>query len=280
VARLQYPNVSRDSIYLKACSKQSITLPNGYVAANTGWYFDTLKNYLGCDSFVSYHVEVLSKKDTSFNVNICTGDVYLLPTGHHVWIAGDYNDTLKSIDGCDSSIHIHLKIVQKPYVDLGPDTFICLQNTLDLFVRDTSAAQIIWNDGTNASHYIVKNPGLYQVTVSNPPCVSVSDEILVKQYDCHCSIVIPNAFSPNDDGIDELFFPIIDCDLPYQDFVFRIFNRWGQCVFYTSDPLSTGWNGLFNGHQQPISTFAYELIYTDPFTHEKHFLKGNLELIR
>ncbi len=271
---------SYDTLLYSLCSNQSFVLPNGLLVTQTGIYRDTLVNQYLCDSFVVYDVKLVPARDTTLNARICIGDLYTLPNGHKVWLAGDYYDTISSSNGCDSAIHVRLSISQKPYIDLGPDTFVCLQQTLLLFVRDSIATQIRWSDGSVGSNYTVHLPGTYSVTVSNPPCLDASDRIEIKQYDCQCNLVIPNAFSPNEDGLDDRFFPIIDCDLPYVDFVFRIFNRWGECVFYTSDPLNVGWDGVYRGRQQPISTFVYELIYTDPFTHIRQFKKGNLELIR
>jgi gliding motility-associated-like protein len=271
---------SFDTLHLFSCNHKSLVLPNGQLVTQSGIYRDTLTNQFLCDSFVLYDVTILEVKDTLIKASICAGELYTLPNGRQVWLEGDYQDTLQSFNGCDSAIHTHLRISQKPFVDLGPDTFICLQQSIRLMVRDSIATMIHWSDGSTNASYLVRSPGIYQVTVSNPPCVDASDRIEIKQYDCQCDLVIANAFTPNEDGLDDRFFPIIHCDLPYDNFVFRIFNRWGECVFYTSDPMNIGWDGAYKGRQQPISTFVYELIYTDPFTHLSQFKKGNVELIR
>ncbi len=271
---------SRDTVIYYSCANQSLLLPSGQIVTQTGLYRDTLLNQYLCDSFIVYDVKVVPAKDTTLNARVCEGDLYTLPNGHKVWLAGDYYDTISSVNGCDSAIKIHLTISQKPYVDLGPDTFICLQQTLQVHIADSIATQILWSDGAVSPNYSIHLPGIYSVTVSNPPCNDASDRIVIKQYDCQCDLVIANAFTPNGDGLDDRFFPIIQCDLPYANFVFRIFNRWGECVFYTSDPMNIGWDGAYKGRQQPISTFVYELIYTDPFTHLDYFRKGNVELIR
>lgn len=279
-SQLIYHTPSYDTVRISSCAANGFILPNGQLVKQSGLYHDTLVNYHACDSFITYDVKLLAPHDSLLNIRICEGDIYTLPNGHPVWLAGDYFDTVKTLNGCDSAIHVHLGISSKPAVDLGRDTFICLQQSYVLRVKDVGVSQVLWSDGSTAATYTVKTPGIYQVVVSNPPCPAATDRVEILQYDCECTLVVPNAFSPNGDGLNETFFPIIRCDLPYQDFVFRIFNRWGQCVFYTSDPQHIGWNGLYNGLLQPISTFVYELIYVDPFTHQRYFLKGNLELIR
>ncbi len=78
------------------------------------------------------------------------------------------------------------------------------------------------------------------------------------------SIFLPNAFSPNGDGINDLFkgkgnyFGV-------KDYEMQIYNRWGELVFRTEDP-DEGWNGRVNnvGRETPSDVYVYKLIYTGP----------------
>jgi gliding motility-associated-like protein len=90
------------------------------------------------------------------------------------------------------------------------------------------------------------------------------------------SIHVPNAWSPNMDGHNDILRPIaINIrELRY----FRVFNRWGQLVYQTSI-IGQGWDGKYNGSAQPIDAYTWllEAIGTD---NKLHKMAGNALLIR
>jgi gliding motility-associated-like protein len=65
----------------------------------------------------------------------------------------------------------------------------------------------------------------------------------------------PNTFTPNDDGINETFKPGT-CNP--KEYVMRIFNRWGEELFETSD-INTGWDGRFEGALVPEGAYLYTI---------------------
>ncbi|MDP4252234.1 MAG: gliding motility-associated C-terminal domain-containing protein, partial [Bacteroidota bacterium] len=89
-------------------------------------------------------------------------------------------------------------------------------------------------------------------------------------------IMMPNVFSPNHDGRNELF------RVPHPELVqqiqLEVFNRWGQKVFETSDPYQ-GWNGTAGGTEQPAGTYIWMMNCTD-LLGKKQQLSGSLVLIR
>nr|MBP6687568.1 gliding motility-associated C-terminal domain-containing protein [Lacibacter sp.] len=68
--------------------------------------------------------------------------------------------------------------------------------------------------------------------------------------------LMPNAFTPNNDGLNDCF-GIQNWGL-VTDFEFSIYNRWGQLVFYTTDPNNC-WNGNFKAEAQSAALFAYKI---------------------
>lgn len=86
---------------------------------------------------------------------------------------------------------------------------------------------------------------------------------------------IPNAFTPNDDGKNDVFLPKI---FGIDDMNLKIYNRFGQLVFESYNP-SFGWDGKFQGAPQPIDVYAYTLIvkFADGRTESR---KGSVTLIR
>ncbi len=91
--------------------------------------------------------------------------------------------------------------------------------------------------------------------------VEGTDEIGCKGYDTVFLKVykgpayyIPNAFSPNGDGLNDIFRPI-PVGIEYTEF-FRIFNRWGKLI-HESNNFLKGWNGSYNGIKQPIGAYIW-----------------------
>ena len=75
---------------------------------------------------------------------------------------------------------------------------------------------------------------------------------------CNNGIHVPNAFTPNNDGKNDLFKPLIFEKLLYYEFT--IFNRWGQIVFRSLN-TNIGWDGKYNGVNQESNTYIWQLNY-------------------
>jgi gliding motility-associated-like protein len=88
---------------------------------------------------------------------------------------------------------------------------------------------------------------------------------------------VPNAFSPNKDGINETFLPIGTYINP-KEFNLKIFNRWGQIIYETND-LYKGWDGdTGTGDIKQTQIYYWQLNLKD-YTGESHFLNGSVKLI-
>ena len=118
-----------------------------------------------------------------------------------------------------------------PVVNLGADTTICLGFDLKLKAF-YPAATYMWNDGSTANNLVARNSGLYWVQTTLARC-TFSDSINITQRRCQCNVKMPNAFSPNGDGINDEYKPEISC-YP-KDYQMSIFNRYGQLLFNTKE---------------------------------------------
>ena len=87
-------------------------------------------------------------------------------------------------------------------------------------------------------------------------------------------IDVPSAFTPNGDGINDILYVRGG---GVREFTFKIFNRWGQKVFETSD-MKVGWDGRFNDKLQNLETFGY-VIQAVMFTGETIQKQGNVTLL-
>jgi gliding motility-associated-like protein len=87
---------------------------------------------------------------------------------------------------------------------------------------------------------------------------------------------IPSAFTPNGDGRNDVFRIL---NMKYQKLLdFRVYNRWGQQIFQTTD-VSKGWDGTFNGTPQDMGVYNYVIIVARPDGTEKTYT-GAVSLIR
>jgi len=169
-----------------------------------------------------------------------------------------------------------------PYAsfDLGPDTTICPgSGAIQLAARQLNTAGYTatwkWNTGETASKIKIVEPGTYRATVNINGCES-SDTISVAN---DCYITIPNVFTPNNDGVNDYFFPRQLLSAGMTSFDMAVYNRWGQLLFKSNTLEGRGWDGTFNGKPQPEGVYIYTIdaSFKDGQV-EQH--KGNVTLMR
>jgi gliding motility-associated-like protein len=93
----------------------------------------------------------------------------------------------------------------------------------------------------------------------------------------HCLIELPNAFTPNGDGLNDYFWP--HNALKADNYEFKVYNRWGQLVFYSRD-WRQKWDGRINGQLQSTGVFVWTLSYIHRDTKQRVNRKGTVTLIR
>lgn len=131
-----------------------------------------------------------------------------------------------------------------------------------------------WQDGSADSFFVVRSAGLYWVKVEDS-CSVISDTVNVLTS-CALPIYVPNAFTPNGDGLNDL---VKIADMKGQTLErFSIYNRYGEEVFTCRD-LARGWDGTWKGQNQPLGVYVYFIRYKD-LRGASHTTKGTLVLIR
>ncbi len=262
------------------CDGDVYLLPDGTQTGSAGLHPCVFTGQNGCDSIIVIDLTVRPVSTGSKEVTICSNQYYTLPNGTNTNIQGVYTHSFTNSAGCDSILTTTLTVVPLPTVDLGHDTIIC-KNTpivLNAFI-DNPSAVYLWNDNSIDAIKTVNVKGIYAVIVTVDPCPSVGDTIAIDVKDCDCHISIPNAFSPNGDQTNDIFRPLFTCLVSPENYSMHIFNRWGQEVFYTH-LQEDGWNGLYRTVAQDMGTYMYFINFTNPFTGEKEFYKGDITLVR
>jgi gliding motility-associated-like protein len=259
----------------------------------------------GCTSTV--FIDTLSLFPTiDFNIlatpNFCIGQTgYLYPSksfSAYQWSTGSSNDSLlvqisghyvlrvTDSNGCTDSNSYNLNIKPAPHANAGSDASIYLGNFIQLDGSSSYGGTTYnWTPFVNmsfnniASPYVAPSNTIQYVLSYSDSTNGCVDRDTVTIFVMPCSdLIIPNAFSPNQDGTDD-YFMIMNPEAIYKLVQLSIYNRWGQKVFESDDKNSFGWDGKFNGKDQEIGSYVY-LIIAECGGGKQYKLKGNLTLIR
>ena len=170
-----------------------------------------------------------------------------------------FKDTVKytvTVEGCTSSSQQYTNIYPLPYINLGPDSTLCKNESMILKAHNWNS-KYLWQDGSTDAEYFALKAGLYWVKATNV-CGSYSDSIDLKFRDKNCRLWLPTAFTPNRDGQNEFYKPIT---YSVTEMTYEIFNRWGEKVFI-GDHKSLGWDGTYMGEPVYDSYFLIVVNYS------------------
>ena len=198
-----------------------------------------------------------------------------------------YNLNVTDANGCTSvsPAVILVVVTPPPVVFAGDDTAILVGQTLQLNAVDVNNAGFTsysWSPALGLDNPSIQDPVAtvtgditYVVTAVTPQGCTGSDSVTIKAVNTS-EIVVANAFTPGKGGRNDLLRPhgIGVQDLKY----FRIFNRWGQQVFMTTN-AGLGWDGRVGGQEQPMGVYVWEAEGLD-FSGNPVVRRGTVILIR
>ena len=235
--------------------------------------FLLVENLMPSVAITSYSWEPLA---ITYNADSSSISSY---TDTSIW----YSVEAINVDGCILKDSIFIKIFDNPILDsLWLDKDIIFRGE-SAYLNVKTDDSFVWFNFTSTSNSVLVEPiqnECYTVEVFNAYTCSVLDSVCIVVLDVFCNedgITIPNAFSPNEDGVNDTYF-IVDKDGVVTDFKLEIFNRLGQKVFAATDK-SSKWDGTYLGKKlnPQVFDFYLELKCVDDKT---LFKKGNITLIR
>lgn len=188
-----------------------------------------------------------------------------------------------SVDGCQSPVADVPVTVTAVYAQAGADTIVANGQPLQLQSQwGDDRLQYNWSPATGLNNPYIPNPvavlhkdQTYRLTLTSPEGCRDEDIIHVKVYEGP-EFYVPNAFTPNNDGRNDVFH-VIAAGVPKLDF-FCIWNRWGQEVYRSAD-LPGGWDGSWQGKPAPSGTYVWMVQGVD-YTGRRFSRKGTVTLIR
>ncbi|GAB2827747.1 PKD domain-containing protein [Ferruginibacter profundus] len=191
---------------------------------------------------------------------------------------GVYTITLTGTDKfCGSTVASkQVQIYAVPKLNLGNDTILCPATTLQIGPAAITGYTYLWSNGATTSQIMTDmTTASYSLQVDNNGC-KASDAISVKVLTA-CLIMVPNAFTPNNDGNNDRLKPT-NADLA-KEFSFKVYNRYGQLIYATNNPAE-GWDGTRKGVRSEAGTYVWQLSYVDPWNGKKVVQNGTSILLR
>lgn len=289
----------------------------GKLYYRTGIYDTTFQTVYGCDSIKVLNLKVNPLPNMLLNngaaAGICPGNETVLSlalpegTSTYQWLKDDapvpgetapsfavteggyYRVAGMTDKGCaDTSRRIRVDLYPAPEAEIVSvsNTDICIGDTITLKAAEGDRYIYRWSpekffrefsadEGAEVQGRI-EEAGPVTLTVFNKYGCPDTDTVMIMAQPC-CEVFMPSAFSPNGDGINDYFNPVLQ---PGQVIVsLKIFDRWGKMVYNNRD-IRKGWDGTYEGGEPAaLDTYMYRVMYscTDGHNYEK---KGDITLIR
>ena len=241
---------------------------------------DTVRFELANDTTLCDPATIILDAENGSPATYLWSDGLTIPV-REVDYAGNFQVTVTLDDYCLTQADIKVDYAINPQARLPEDTTLCLQGTLDLDVSmPFDGANYLWSDGSTNPTLTLLDEGNYSVTVSNFCGMAVDDIQVV--YDVCDALYIPNAFTPDFDGVNDEFALYSDGDVK-QVLQFEIYDRWGELVFskngIVQDLRDFSWDGTYKGQAAAAGVYVYfvDVIFRDDSV---ELFKGDVTLVR
>ena len=217
----------------------------------------------------------VSLKDTA----VCKGQTSLLNVGNtaidslrYLWHDGSTTPQYKAsksdqisvqviypAENCIATGNMSFKVLGDDYKPIAFDTTVC-QNEKATFTVGTGLKDetIAWQNGAKEPQIVVHTEGVYLAYIKNQ-CAAWTDTFRLHINHCGFEFYVPNAFSPNGDGVNDDLRPFFKTDnIKIENYEFRLFNRWGSLVFVSQNP-NEGWDGTLKGQACETGVYVWTL---------------------
>ena len=211
-----------------------------------------------------------------------------------IWVSPlattNYTVTVTGVNTCTATAVATVIVNPLPDLSLGTDTVVCMGISYDI-PGLSSASTFIWvpdsglSDPTSVSPvFFTKDSVNYSYMIiaidTTSGCIDTG-HLSIGTHTCISYIIGAQAFTPNGDGTNDHYTLFSSQIASYE---ISIYNRWGELVYQSSDlsalnDTSKGWDGSYQGKQQPADVFVYYLTAKDNFNKEMT-KKGNITLLR
>lgn len=253
--------------------------------------FDSVRvfNPAGCDSLIYLNLNVIETATIiADTISACNAIIH---NGLRYDTSVVLYDTLRSQSMCDSIVYITRINIEPFLLDLyllrpqrylpGEQIALQVQGNSNHFEIISWLPQSLFPTQSGATQFIAgPEEQLVQVIAKNEFGCSDTADLQLKALQLDKNFVMPNAFSPNGDGKNDIFGPVFKMQQDFTIISFEIFNRWGQRIFgsYTGSGAK-GWDGFHEGRQAEVGVYQYG-IRVRFMDGTEEFRKGDVVLIK
>jgi gliding motility-associated-like protein len=172
--------------------------------------------------------------------------------------AGDYTLLVTDSLGCTDQKSIHLVVSEIPVAAFHDSDTLAVPVGY-ILEAGSGMASYQWNTGDITESIRIDTTGWYIVEmVTHVGCIGAdSVYVIITEFPPEC-LFVPNAFTPNYDGLNDIFKAVSICPLTF--FRMEIFNRWGEMLF-SSEDINDGWDGKKNGASCPGDAYVYKIVF-------------------
>jgi gliding motility-associated-like protein len=254
----------------------SSTLDNPVIARasvqHTGMYIVKASSVYNCGAIPdTLEIKVLPAVvlDMEDTLIACNGEEVLLYShashaDYYRWSTGDTTENSRASSygiyvlkagnqRCTSSDSTFVLAVNVQNVQIQTSGDVCEEGKAELSVEIDSVFYQ-WNTGETTASIAVSSEGSYSVKVFVGTCQAEQSIEIV----CPCKLSLPNVFTPNGDGYNDVYLPEIKAAL--NTFSMYIYDRWGNIVYHTE--TFTPWNGTINGQQASAGVYYCVVFYS------------------
>jgi gliding motility-associated-like protein len=255
----------------------------------------TVAENAGCTVFNALFTDTVNLPGSSILWNFGDGQTSNQPgTVDHQYNAGgcyDVSLTVTSSNGCVSSVlqEDYVCVYDVPFAAFTAvsDTMLTTDPVFEFINNSVNAFTYLWDFGdgntslaTNPIHNFGEEPTSHVVTLyaynevgcydSTFYTVVVFEELLV---------YVPNSFTPNNNGTNDIFLPVMTSGFNRDSYRLTIFNRWGEEVFSTTDP-EAGWDGSFKGSEVQTGVYTWKITFGALQNDDAFEYTGHVNLVR
>jgi gliding motility-associated-like protein len=247
-----------------------------------GTYWAMAWDEYGCKGQDIIRVKVAGKPQPDLGGDRYTcGEGYLLDPGSYadyrwqdgstqpffeVKKAGTYWVEVTNICSRKNRDTVVVKPWKSPKIKLGKNIFFCAGDTLELNAGE-GFVDYRWQDGSREQVLPVFETGTYSVSATDSVGCEVKDTVYFEIEACVTELGLPEAFSPNGDGLNDMFKPLQLKKV--RNMGIQVFTSSGKLVYFSNSPRAS-WDGKFANEQLPPGEYSYTIQYTLPDGQRKY----------
>jgi gliding motility-associated-like protein len=174
--------------------------------------------------------------------------------------SGDYEFTVTDTNQCHNQYPVHIEVIPTPTAHFPTQNDTIYFDEQIKLQANQGYASYLWNTGDTGSSLLISKEGVYSLQMNTSEgCTATESVVMLYAF---VPLDMPNAFSPNGDGLNDIFKPITYPE-KIRSFSMYIYDRWGMQLFFSND-VSKGWDGTINGSPVQIGGYVYVVKYGNP----------------